>query len=610
MSGFDRGTAIVALLLTLLLPVAVDAAGLINQLARHPSPYLALHGSDPVAWQEWNADTLARARREHKLLFVSVGYFACHWCHVMQRESYKNPQIAALLNRDFIPVKVDRELNSGLDDALQTFSARLNGIAGWPLNAFVTPEGFPAFVLLYAPPDEFQKLLPRLAARWADEPDMIRRLARQAAPPPAQPPTRAPLSAERTTRAWSRFMAGVWQEADTLHGGFGQVAKFPMAPQLHALLERQARQPDPKLAGFLRLTFDQMAARGLRDHIGGGFFRYTVDPGWDTPHFEKMLYDNAQLALLYPRAATVLQQPQYREIARGTLDFMQNALLDAGGGYYSSTSAVDDQGREGATYLWEPDQLKQDLPPAIYAAVRRVWQLDAARSFEAGYLPAEYLTPTADERRLLADAARILYPLRRARSLPRDDKLNTGLNGLALSALSQAIRLDPAYRQPADRLQRFLLARLVRNGRLVKAMAHGQIVPQAELEDYAYVVQGLLDHAEATGNRQSRERARQLARIAWQLFWSETGWKQEAHPLLATIQSEPALADGALYSPSGVLVLASLRLQDPGLKRLAHRAAAWRVPAMEQDPYAYPTRLRVLLQAQPDTDIRVGSGTH
>lgn len=610
MSGFDRGTAIVALLLTLLLPVAVDAAGLTNQLARHPSPYLALHGSDPVAWQEWNADTLARARREHKLLFVSVGYFACHWCHVMQRESYKNPQIAALLNRDFIPVKVDRELNSGLDDALQTFSARLNGIAGWPLNAFVTPEGFPAFVLLYAPPDEFQKLLPRLAARWADEPDMIRRLARQAAPPPAQPPTRAPLSAERTTRAWSRFMAGVWQEADTLHGGFGQVAKFPMAPQLHALLERQARQPDPKLAGFLRLTFDQMAARGLRDHIGGGFFRYTVDPGWDTPHFEKMLYDNAQLALLYQRAATVLQQPQYREIARGTLDFMQNALLDAGGGYYSSTSAVDDQGREGATYLWEPDQLKQDLPPAIYAAVRRVWQLDAARSFEAGYLPAEYLTPTADERRLLADAARILYPLRRARSLPRDDKLNTGLNGLALSALSQAIRLDPAYRQPADRLQRFLLARLVRNGRLVKAMAHGQIVPQAELEDYAYVVQGLLDHAEATGNRQSRERARQLARIAWQLFWSETGWKQEAHPLLATIQSEPALADGALYSPSGVLVLASLRLQDPGLKRLAHRAAAWRVPAMEQDPYAYPTRLRVLLQAQPDTDIRVGSGTH
>lgn len=610
MSGFDRGTAVVILLLTLLWPVAADAAELTNRLTRHPSPYLALHGSDPVAWQEWNADTLARARRENKLLFVSVGYFACHWCHVMQRESYRDPQIAALLNRDFIPVKVDRELNSGFDDALQTFSARLNGIAGWPLNAFVTPEGFPAFVMLYAPPDDVRTLLTRLAARWAAEPDEIRRLARQAAPPPAPPPASAPLSAARTARAWSRFMAGVWQEADTLHGGFGQVAKFPMAPQLHALLERQARQPDARLADYLRLTFDQMAARGLRDHLGGGFFRYTIDPGWDTPHFEKMLYDNAQLALLYQRAANVLRQPQYREIARGTLDFMQDTLLEPGGGYASSTSAVDDTGREGATYLWEREQLKQALPPAVYAAAWRVWQLDAARSFEGGYLPAEYRTPTADERRLLADAARILDPIRRARSLPRDDKLNAGLNGLALSAFSQAIRLDPGYRQPADRLQRFLLARLIRNGRLIKAMARGQIVPQAELEDYAYLVQGLLDHAEATGNRQSRARARQLARTAWQTFASETGWKREAHPLLATAQREPALADGALYSPSEVLVLASLRLQDSGLERLARRAAAWRVPAMERDPYAYPTRLRVLLQAQRSKESRVGARQH
>jgi len=600
MFGFERGTTVATLLLILLLPAAAGAADPANQLANHPSPYLALHGSDPVAWQEWNDDTLARAKRENKLLFVSVGYFSCHWCHVMQRESYKNLQIAALLNRDFIPVKVDRELNSGLDDALQTFSARLNGVAGWPLNAFVTPEGYPAFVMLYAPPDDFRKLLTHLSGRWAADPAGIRRLARQAAPPPALRPTSAPLTATRTARAWQLFMAGVWQEADTLHGGLGQVSKFPMAPQLHALLERQMQQPDARLAAFLRLTLDQMAARGLRDHVGGGFFRYTTDPEWDTPHFEKMLYDNAHLAVLYLRAATVLRQPRYREIARSTLDFMQTELLDASGGLYSSTSAVDAAGREGATYLWGPDELKRRLSPEAYAAARRVWRLDAPRSFDDGYLPAEYRTPTTDERRLLAEAARTLRPLRQARSLPKDDKLNAGLNGLALSAFSQAIQLDPAYRPRADRLQGFLLTRLVKDGRLLKAMARGQILPQAELEDYAYVVQGLLDHAEATGNGQSRARARQLAHTAWKLFWSEKGWKHEAQPLLATLQAEPALADGALYSPSDVLILASLRLQEPALQRLARSAAGWRLPAMEQDAYAYPTRLRVLMQVKPD----------
>jgi uncharacterized protein YyaL (SSP411 family) len=394
-------------------------------------------------------------------------------------------------------------------------------------------------------------------------------------------------------------MAGIWQEADMLHGGFGQVSKFPMAPQLHALLERQAQQPDARLGEFLRLTFDQMAARGLRDHVGGGFFRYTVDPGWETPHFEKMLYDNAHLAMLYLRAATVLRQPHYREIARGTLDFMQDELLDASGGFASSTSAVDKAGREGAVYLWEPDELKRHLPSATYDAARRVWRLDAARTFDEGYLPAEYRTPTAAERPLLADAARILRPLRRARGLPRDDKMNAGLNGLALSAFSQAIQLDPAYRSRADRLQRFLLVQLAREGHLMKSMARGQVLPHAELEDYAYVVQGLLDHADATGSRQSRARALQFARTAWQLFYSEQGWRREAQPLLATLQAEPALADGALYSPSDVLILASLRLQDPGLNRLARKAARWSLPAMEQDAYAYPTR-RILTTVTPD----------
>ena len=581
------------LLLALALPAG---AALTNQLKNHPSPYLAQHGADPVAWQEWNADTVARARRENKLLFVSVGYFACHWCHVMQRESYKNPQIAARLNRDFIPVKVDRELNSGLDETLQQFSARLNGVAGWPLNALVTPEGYPAFVVLYAPPAEFGGLIDRLSARWHDDGKSIRELARRAAPPPAMKPAVEALNPARAEKAMAAFLAGVWQEADLLHGGFGTVSKFPMAPQLDALLSRQASNPDPKLAEFLRLSFDQMAAHGLRDHVGGGFFRYTVDPGWETPHFEKMLYDNAHLAVLYGRAASVLRQPRYRDIARGALDFMRDTLADSGGGFYTSTSAVDASGREGATYLWEPEELQRRLSPEAYAAARRVWRLDAPRNFEAGYLPTENRAPTQVERQLLEEAARVLRPLRRARSLPVDDKLNAGLNGLALSAFSRSLALDPAYRKTADRLQAFLLKRMVQGDRLVKSRARGQVFPDAELEDYAYVVQGLVDHAEATGNSESRAQAIRLARVAWRDFWRERGWLREARPLLATVAPEPALADGAQYSPSAVLIGASLRLGDPELAKRARASLAWRIPALSADPYAYPTQARLLAQ--------------
>lgn len=577
--------------------LASPACGaLINRLTVHPSPYLALHGGDPVAWQTWDAETVARARRENKLLYVSVGYFACHWCHVMQRESYRNPRIAALLNRDFIPVKVDRELNSGLDEALQQFSGRLNGVAGWPLNAFVTPDGYPVFVMLYAPPDEFQNTLRRLVARWRTDADTIRQLARQAAPPPTPPEITQPTAA-RQIQNWENFMRGVWQEADLLHGGFGQVGKFPMAPQLDALLDRQRARPDPKLAEFLKLTFDQMAARGLRDHIGGGFFRYTVDPGWETPHFEKMLYDNAHLAMLYLRAAETLQQPYYQTVARGALDFMRDVLGGPDGGLYASTSAVDAAGREGATYLWEPAVLQRVLPPDVWAATRRVWQLDAPRHFENGYLPAEYRVPTPDERRLLDEAARVLRPLRKARSLPVDDKRNAGLNGLALSAFSRAAGLDPGYRHTADRIQAFLLKRMMRGDSLVKAVARDKALPDAELEDYAYTVAGLLDHAEATGSRASREAAVRLARSAWRLFWSERGWRHEARPLLATIAPEPALQDGALYSPSDVLIRASLHVGDAALTARARHALAWRIPGMARDPYAWPSRLRLLDRA-------------
>lgn len=567
---------------------------LVNRLRGHPAPYLAMHGADPVAWQEWNAATLARAQRENKLLFVSVGYFACHWCHVMQRESFRDPRIAEVLNRDFIPVKVDRELNGGLDDALQDFSARMNGAAGWPLNAFVTPDGHPAFVVLYAPPDELRALLERLAQRWRSEHEAIRALARRAAPP-APAPVSEPLSAARVAAAWQAFLDAAWQEADPLNGGFGAVAKFPKAPHLAVLLEAEARKPDAKRAEFLRLTLDQMAARGLRDHVRGGFFRYTIDPSWDTPHFEKMLADNAQLAVLYLRAADVLDRPRYRTVALAALDFLRRELQDARhGGLYSSTSAVDARGREGAVYLWEPAELRRLLAADTYRAAARVWRLDRPRPFEHGYLPAEYAAPTAQEAALLEGAYRTLRRARDARAIPRDIKMNAGLNGLALSAFRLGQSVDPSLRGSADRVRDFIVRRLVRGDRLLKGEAGGRTLPDAELDDYAYVVQGLLDDARVTGNARSHALAVRLARTAWASFASASGWQREARPLLATIRPQPVIADGALPSPSETLVRASLASRDGALAMRARRAAAWQSEAVAREPFAYPGRVLAL----------------
>ena len=568
-----------------------EPARLRNQLANHPSPYLALHGSDPVAWQEWNAETVARAKRENKLLFVSVGYYACHWCHVMQRESYKNREIAEYLNRDFIPVKVDRELNTGLDEALQEFSARLQKVSGWPLNAFVTPEGYPAFVVLYAPPEDFRKVLTRLGERWKADSAGVKKLAQEANPADRQTLQRQTLNAAQLARWENGYLQQLRAEMDELRGGFGEVSKFPMAPQLALALELQAARPEAKLETFLRLTLDQMAARGLMDHVNGGFFRYTIDPGWETPHFEKMLYDNAQLAMLYLRAAQVLKEPRYRATALSAVDFMLGTLAAPDGGFYASTSAVDEEGREGAYYLWSRNELKRLLSDAEFAAARRVWKLDAAAPFDLGYLPAEWVAPGKAEAPLLQSAAARLKQARRNQPLPRDDKRNAGLNGLALSALAAAMRAEPRYRKAAADTYRFVHTQMMGADGLYKSMAKGRKLTGAELEDYAFVARGLLDYAEAAGVEAARKDALKLAQAAWKQFADAQGWRREKQALLATVRPEPALADGPVASPSAVLIQTTLRLGDPGLVARARDALQWYSPAMGNDPFSYPTQI-------------------
>jgi uncharacterized protein YyaL (SSP411 family) len=587
------------LLLLALLWFAAHAAlaadpPLANRLAGYASPYLALHGHDPVAWQEWNAETLARARRENKPLFVSVGYYACHWCHVMQRESWSDPAIAAVLNNRFIPVKVDRELNLALDADLIDFSRRLLGTAGWPLNVFVTPEGYPFFAVLYQPPARLREVLEKLDRHWRGDPAGIRAAALEAAP--VQGVAANPIAAAAGDLAGleQRFLAAAWGEADTLEGGFGSVAKFPDAPRLLALVDLQARAPQPRLGDFLRLTLDNMARLGLHDPVNGGFFRYTTDPDWSTPHFEKMLSDNAQLAMLYQRAAEGLQRPEYREIAHATLDFLLDVLATPEGGLRAAASAVDSQGGEGGAYLWRPEELRKRLSSEQYRLLRRVWGMDAPSPFGLGYLPLEKSPPAPAEHAVLAAAYARLQAAGRMRALPRDGKLDAGLNGLALSAFSLAGHGVPRFEQAARRLRGFIATQLMRDGRLLKGRLGTQAFGEAELDDYAFVVQGLLDYADTFADAASRNLAAALARQAWGRFFDGAGWRRESHPLLATAADQAALPDAATPSASATLIRASLDLPGSAAPDDLERAIAHAGRSAAADPLGYPGSLAVL----------------
>ena len=321
-----------------------------NALAHSASPYLRLHANDPVHWREWSPALVAEAGTANRLIFVSVGYFACHWCHVMQRESFSNPDAAALLNAHFLSVKVDRELDPALDAQLIRFVQATLGHAGWPLNVVLTPGGVPLFGFTYLPVGDFTRLMEQVARRWAADPEPLAAAARGVSDMLESASRARPAAAMDAAgvRALSdAFTQQASETADGLAGGFGQQQKFPSAPQLALLLESQRREPVEALEEFLRLTFGAMASLGLRDQIGGGFFRYVVDPGWQVPHFEKMLYDNALLAELYFDAADVLDEPAFEAIATDTVEFMVRELASAGGGFFSSLSAVDADGRGG-----------------------------------------------------------------------------------------------------------------------------------------------------------------------------------------------------------------------------------------------------------------------
>jgi uncharacterized protein YyaL (SSP411 family) len=598
------------LLLTCLL--AAPAFALDNQLAGHPSPYLALHGGDPVAWQDWGPAPVERARQEGKLLFVSSGYFSCHWCHVMQRESFQNAQIAALLNTHFVPVKIDRELHAALDAHLIDFVDNTQGHAGWPLNVFLTPEGYPLLGATYLPPERFLELLQRLHAAWTDERGKLRNMARRGLLQLTLERAQGEVAAQPLPVLLQGLLDQTLSVADVMEGGFGEQNKFPMEPQLLALLDLHAAAPHPQLAEFLTLTLDKLAHQGMRDQLAGGFFRYTVDPSWHIPHFEKMLYNQALLAEVFLRAGQIFGREDYAAVARDTLEFVVREMRGVQGAYVASFSAVDGQGEEGGVYLWSVHQLHEVLGEQDTALARRHWAMQDLSPFDGGHLPrrgesAEQIAQRLEQPRALvearlADIRGRLLEARAQRVLPVDTKELTAWNGLLLAALAQAAvawdapRLESAARQVRD----WLRDRMWDGNSLRRALADGRELGKAALEDYAYAAYGMSHFADLSRDPADRTFAVALMHAAWQRFYGPAGWRQDDEPLIPGMGEVPAMVEGALPAPSAVLIRLSLDSGDPALQALATEAAERGRAQAQQEPFWYAGHHAALLRLQAE----------
>jgi len=550
------------LLLSLLSPLPAQA----NELKQHLSPYLAMHGDDPVNWRNWSADVLRQAQRQNKLIFISSGYFSCYWCHRMHQDVYVHADAAAVLNRYTVPVKVDRELNPALDAYLIDFARRSTGRAGWPIHVLLTPDGLPFYAFIYQPKERFIGIIQRAARLWQQQPARITQAARKALQLP-QPydPKAQPTLTRNTLR--QLFLTQLQARMDDFSGGLKGQQKFPETPLLLNVL-RLKNLPEP-IRDWFNLTLEAMAQQHLRDHVDGGFFRYTVDPAWHTPHYEKMLYDNAQLAELYLRAGKRFQRNDWIQIGLETLDFIQRRLYNPKTQLYvGSLSAVDAHAEEGGNYLLSPQQLQALLTPEHYRLVAEHWQLDLPGPWEG-----RWLAQTIDDPRWPA----IRQRLRQAFTPPpRDDKQILAWNALLINAWVAAADAtgDPVWRQQAKALYQRLYTLLLQSDPPRALGENGQPIGGAMLADHALLLRAA---------RALEQDTTTLQRLTEQRFLTSVGWKLSGIPLLPGMTGSTWLPDDDLPSLTALLdVHAPSRLAgaEPAIHQspLASGSYLWALP--------------------------------
>lgn len=554
-----------------------------NRLAGETSPYLLQHAHNPVDWYPWGPEALERAKAEDRPIFLSIGYSACHWCHVMERESFENPDIARIMNAHFINVKVDREERPDLDQIYMNAVQAMTGRGGWPMSVFLTPDLEPFFGGTYFPPTDsrgmagFDRVLLGVNKAWQERRDEIRESASamterlQALSMTPTDRTAEALSPRLVERA-ARALVG---SVDPVHGGFGQAPKFPHPMDLRLLLRRYRRTGDERALGAVTLTLDKMARGGIYDHLGGGFARYSTDERWLAPHFEKMLYDNALLGSTYVEALQATGNPFYARVARETFDYVLGRMTDPQGGFYSTEDA-DSEGEEGKYYVWslaEIVQLLGEERARTFASVYDVSQTGNWERWNILNLPRPVSEAAKefnrDEHELeaeLAESRATLLSAREQRVPPhKDEKILTDWNGLMIAALAPAAWAlkEPRYLEAAKRAAGFILDHMrADDGKLLHVHKDGQSKLNAYLLDYASLIDGLTRLFEASGDPRWIEAAVELSGILIDEFRDhEHGgfyFTGASHEKLIARQKD--LFDNATPSGNGLAATALLRL--------------------------------------------------
>ena len=590
-----------------------------NRLIRETSPYLLQHAHNPVDWYPWGEEALARARAEQKPILLSIGYSSCHWCHVMERESFEDEELAALMNRHFVSIKVDREERPDLDSIYMAATLALNqGQGGWPMTVFLTPDQQPFFAGTYFPPTDrwgrpgFATVLTRLAELWRQQRDDLAAQAAELTRFLARRTQAVPGSTVGETEI-KAAVAELAESFDKSYGGFGPAPKFPAAMALSLLLRHHHRTGDAEALGMATKTLDAMAQGGMYDHIGGGFARYSTDERWLVPHFEKMLYDNALLARAYLEGHQATGSPFYAQVAREILDYILREMTGPDGGFYSATDA-DSEGEEGKFFVWTPAEVEAVLGPEEAGWACAYYDISAEGNWEGKSIPntprspervASRLGVEPDRFRAAIEAARgKLYEARRRRVPPGlDDKVLTAWNGLMIGAMAEGYRAlgDPRYLAGASRAADFLLGSLGRpDGGLYRTARGGRAHLEAYLEDYAYLAEGLLDLYEAGGAVRYLHEARRLAERILRDFGdpAQGGFYDTAVGHEALIVRHREGPDDATPSANAVaaavLARLSFHLDRPDLRQAAIQAISAYGKAIAQIPRAFCKSLMVV----------------
>jgi len=582
-----------------------------NKLAAETSPYLQQHRDNPVAWQPWGEEAFAEARRRNVPVFLSIGYSTCHWCHVMAHESFEDPAIARLMNENFVNIKVDREERPDVDRLYMAFVQASTGGGGWPMSVWLTPEARPFFGGTYFPPEDrhgragFPNILLQISQVWREQRERVESegkrvlaaLREASRPSGGEMPDAAPLA--RGQEAFARSF-------DEANGGFGNAPKFPRPVVLNFLLRRDARAREMAL-----YTLRKMAAGGLRDHLGGGFHRYSVDEWWHVPHFEKMLYDQAQLAVSYTEAWQLTHEAFFEEIARETLDYVRRDMTHPEGGFYSAEDADSafadhpEEHGEGAFYVWTQEEILAELGAeagsdfcyhyGVAPGGNAQAKSDPQGEFVGKNILIERAGPGSRESREKLFARRALRPKPHL-----DDKVLTAWNGLMISALARAGAAfgEPRYLAAAAKAAAFLRKHLTRDGALLRTWRGEPSLIGGFAEDHAFLIQGLLDLYEATFEVAHLNWAVDLQRRQDALFWEDGCYFGSAagDPLVPLRMKEDY--DGAEPSTNSISALNLLRLgrmfHDEAREARAREILSAHEMQFERAPTAVPQMLVAL----------------